>query len=177
MKQILREKLPLSSICLLVVTGIVVAAFAYGASSTSSVAATVTAQNISISVSSGSVAYGSVALGGSASTTATGLNNTQNASNTGNISENFNIQGQNTTNWTLAGSAGSEQYAHKFCNAGTSTCNTSPTWNALTTSYTALSTSSVAVGTTRPFDLQILVPSATSYFTQQNPNVTVQATQ
>ncbi len=179
MKQTSKQKFPLSSVCLLVVTGILAASLVYGASSTSSVTATVTAQNISIGVGDGSIAYGTVALSSSASTTVNGglnggLGDTQSATNTGNITENFNIKGQNTTNWTLGATAGSEQYAHKFCNNGT--CNASPSWTALTTNYQTLA-SGITTSGTQSFDMQILIPSSTATFTVQNPDVIVQATQ
>ncbi len=172
-------RLPLSSICLVVVTGLMAATLVYGVSSTGSVSTTITAQNISVGIGDGSVAYGSVPLGSSASTTVNGglnggLGDTQSATNTGNITENFNIKGQNTTNWTLAATAGSEQFAHKFCNNGS--CNASPTWTAMTTNYQSLATGITTSGT-QSFDLQILVPTATAYFTQQAADVIVQATQ
>jgi hypothetical protein len=87
------------------------------------------------------------------------------------VTEDLNIRGQNSANWTLAGTAGANQYAHKFC---ITTCDSSPTWTALTTSYQTLQTSVAASGT-KVFDLQILVPSSSATYTQESLTVTVQA--
>lgn len=140
---------------------------------TGSVTATVTAQNISVSVTDGGVAYGTLALSGTADTTSAGVNDSQTATNDGNVVEDFNVKGANTTAWTLAATQGSEQYFHKFCNNGT--CDSSPTWTALTTNYQTLGTSIAATSGTKEFDLQIGVPSATATFTSQSASVTVQA--
>src|SRR3989344_4500561 len=86
--------------------GLIVASFA-GAASTATVAATVTAENISVSVADGTVTYGTLASNTSKGTTVADLNDLQTATNNGNITESFNIKGQNSANWTLAGTAGS----------------------------------------------------------------------
>ncbi|HLM83757.1 MAG TPA: hypothetical protein VK254_00905 [Candidatus Bathyarchaeia archaeon] len=144
------------------------------AADTGQVSATVTAQNITVSVTDGSVSYGTLALSGiSATTTGAGnVNDSQIATNDGNVAEDFNIKGASTTAWTLAATQGANQYFHKFCNNGT--CDVSPTWTALTTNYQTLGTSIASSGT-KEFDLQIGVPSSTATFTQQNADVTVQA--
>jgi hypothetical protein len=142
------------------------------AASTASVAATVTTENISVTVTDGSVSYGTLSAGASASTIASDKNDTQTATNNGNVAEDFNIKGQNSANWTLASSAGTDQYVHKFC---TGTCGTPPTnYTALTTSYQSLATNKAAAGT-QTFDLQITVPNPSTVFTQQSVDVTVQA--
>jgi hypothetical protein len=142
------------------------------AGSTSSVAATVTTQNISVAVTDGSVSYGTLAAGDSKSTIASDLNDTQTATNDGNVAEDFNIKGQNTANWTLGATSGTDQYSHKYC---TGTCGTPPTnFTALTTSYQTLASNKAASGT-QTFDLQITVPSPSTVFTQQSVDVTVQA--
>jgi hypothetical protein len=139
---------------------------------TGSVTATVTAQNISISVSDGSVSYGTLAINTTEDTTSGGVNDSQTATNEGNVTENFNIMGSDTGSWTLAATQGSDEYFHKFCNNGT--CDSSANWTALTTSYQTLATG-VASSGTQEFDLQIGVPSSTAVFTEQNADVTVQA--
>lgn len=127
---------------------------------------------ISITISDGSISYGMLPKGATKDTTSSGVNDSQTATNNGNVAEDFNIKGQNTTAWTLAGSQGSEQYFHKFCNNGT--CDASPTWTALTTNYQAVG-SNIATSGTKEFDLQIGVPSATATYTSQNADVTIQA--
>ncbi len=142
------------------------------AADTGTVAATVTAQNISVTVSDGSIAYGIMAVSTSRSTITGDVNDMQTATNNGNVAEDFNIRGQNSTAWTLASSIGADQYVHRFCVA---TCNTPPTnYTALTTSYQTLA-NSVATSGTQTFHLQLLTPSSSSSYTSQSVDVIVQA--
>ncbi|HUW24702.1 MAG TPA: hypothetical protein VMW04_03695 [Patescibacteria group bacterium] len=142
------------------------------AADTGTVTATVTAQNIALTVSDGTITYGTMGIGSSAATIASGLNDSQDAVNTGNVTSKFNIKGQNSTNWTLGANPGSETYSHKFC---TSSCDASPSWTALTTSYATL-VASIGVGATQNFDLIVYTPSSTANYTQQSVDVTVQVT-
>lgn len=140
------------------------------AADTANVTATVTAQNISVSVADGTVTYGIMALNTSKGTTT--LTDTQTATNNGNVTENFNIRGQNTAAWTLAGAAGADAYVHRFC---TATCNTPPTnYTALTTNYQTLATA-VATSGTQTFELYLTTPTTTSSYLEQSVDVTVQA--
>jgi competence protein ComGC len=150
------------------------------ASSTGTVAATVTPQNISVSVTDGTVSYGTVDLSSSQNTTSGGLDDTQTATNDGNVAEDFNIESTNATGgtaWTLAGTIGLNQYKHSFCTAGSGSpdpCDTGPTWTAMTTSYQALG-SNISASGTKKFDLKIDTPSSVSDFVQKSITVTVQA--
>ena len=119
----------------------------------------------------GTVAYGTLATSATKDTTTGDLNDPQTATNNGNITEAVNIKGQSTTAWTLAGAAGADQYKHEFC---ITTCNTSPTWTALTTSYQTLA-ASVATSGTQVFYTKITAPSSSSSFTQQSADITIQA--
>lgn len=144
------------------------------AASTGTVTATVTAQNISVSVADGSISYGTVALSSSADTTSNGVNDSQTATNDGNITENFNIKDAGSTAaWTIAGTVGADTYKHEFC---TSTCDTTPSWTALTGNYQTLA-SSVSTSGTSVFDLKLSTPTSSASYTQQSLTVTVQATQ
>ncbi|HZX50167.1 MAG TPA: hypothetical protein VFE94_03420 [Candidatus Paceibacterota bacterium] len=147
--------------------GLLIAAGAYAAQ-TGVVSATVTAQNISVAVQDASIAYGSLALSASYSTLAAEANDLQFASNIGNLTEDFNIQGADTASWTLESAIGSEQYTHEF------STNRGTVWVKLSTSYQQL-VDAVAQNVSQQFDLQITVPSGTSDFTQQTAAVTVQA--
>lgn len=139
------------------------------AADTASVTATVTVQNISVTVADGTVAYGTLAVNASADTNPA---DTQTATNNGNVTENFNIKGQNSANWTLANIAGADNYVHRFC---TATCTTPPTnYTALTTSYQTLA-ASVATSGTQTFDLVITTPTSSTNYTEQSVDVTVQA--
>ena len=142
-----------------------------GAASTATVAATVTVQNISVTVADGSVAYGTQGTSATVDTTSGGLDDSQTATNNGNITEDLNIKGQNSANWTLVATAGADQYFHKFC---TSNCDSSPTWTAMTTSYQQLANAVSGSGTS-VFDTQLGTPTSSTNFTQQSVDVTVQA--
>jgi hypothetical protein len=141
------------------------------AAGTDSVSATVTVQNVSVAVSDGTVTYGTLATSTTEDTTSGGLNDSQTAQNDGNVTIDLNIRGQDSANWTLAGTAGSDQYRHRFC---TSNCDASPTWTALTTNYQNLA-QDVASSGTQVFDLELSTPTSSSNFSQQSVDVTVQA--
>lgn len=143
------------------------------AAETGTITATVSAQNISIGVSSGTVTYGVVGTGSSKSTTNTGTDQTQVATNQGNVAETFNIKGQTAGGWNLASVAGSEAYFHRWC---TTNCDSSPTWYSLSTGYTTLATG-VAASATQAFDLLVGTPSITTDYSTHSVDVTVQATQ
>lgn len=149
--------------------------FCVRAALTATVAATVTAQNVSVSVTDGTVSYSTLSLG-SSMTTATSdgdsLDDSQTVHNDGNIAEDFNIRGSDSSGgWTLAASPGAEQYSQDFC---VSTCDTSPTWTALTTSNSSLTTNVAAAGT-QVFDLRIRMPTSTAIYTSQSVDITIQA--
>lgn len=143
------------------------------AASTGTVTATVTAQNISVSVADGSISYGTIALSSTADTTSTGTNDSQTATNDGNVTEVLNIRGSNSAAWTLAGTVGANQYKHEFC---VTTCDSSPSWTALTTNYQTLA-GSVSSSGTQVFDLKLSTPTSSASYTVQSVDVTVQATQ
>jgi hypothetical protein len=146
------------------------------AADTGDVSATVTVQNVAITVTDGTVEYGTLAASGTKDTVT--LTDTQTANNTGNVQEDFNIKGYNVSSgcsWTLSSSTGSEQYFHKFCNDTDNDCATPPTsYSALTTDYATLGSDVTASGTV-DFQLQIGVPSSTSCTDEATVTVTVQA--
>lgn len=138
------------------------------------IGATVTAQNVSITVTNGNVAYGILTLNTSRSTTGgTNLVGTvPSIQNTGNVDISLGVIGTNSASWTLAGTNGSDTYVHTFC---ASSCTNPPT------NYTPLTLSAqTLVGSLPPtesqtLDLRITTPTSTAAFTQQTVNVTVQA--
>jgi hypothetical protein len=160
----------IATLCTLGVVGMVIGAAVLGATE-ATITATVTVQNISLSVSDGSIAYGVLPTGYSKSTC--DLNDTQTVTNDGNVAEDFNIKGQNSQNWTLGSTPGSEVYVHKFA---TSSCeyinwDTAP---ALTTSYQTMATN-VAQNATTTLNLRITTPTTTNHYTEQDVSVTVMA--
>jgi hypothetical protein len=170
--KLLLSFLPVVSI--LVLTGMVIGVVSLAAD-TAAVTATVTARNISVTVADGSIVYGNVAVSGTASTTSSGVDNSQIASNNGNVSETFNIIGTDSAAWTLEAAIGADQYTQAFCN--TLTCDTVPTWTLMQeAAYTTLSSSTVATSTGQQvFDTRINLPSSSSSYTEQSVNMTVQA--
>jgi hypothetical protein len=128
---------------------------------------------IAVTVGDGTVSYGIMGTSETRSTSS-GMWDTQSATNTGNVAEDFTIRGTNTANWTLGATPGDEQYSHAFC---TASCTSAPTnYTALTTGETSLVTN-VTVGTAQLFDLNISTPTATTHATQQNVDVVITATQ
>ncbi|HEX8923643.1 MAG TPA: hypothetical protein VF828_02835 [Patescibacteria group bacterium] len=144
------------------------------AGNTASVTATVIAQNISVSVADGSISYSTMSIGASA-TTALGdgdsLSDTQVATNDGNVSEQFNVSGTNSANWTIGSNPAANVYSHDFC---VSNCDVSPTWTPLTTGYQTLAVGVTPAGT-EAFDLRLRMPTSSTVYTSQSVNVTVQA--
>lgn len=154
--------------CILALVGVTVYTNA-SAATTATVAATATVQNISVTVADGTVAYGTLASNASAGTYNA---DTQAVTNNGNITENINVRGTNSADWTLAASTASDQYVHRFCNAS---CWNAPTgYTALTTSYQTLA-SNVTTSATTALELYITTPNPSTVFTQQSVDVTVQA--
>jgi hypothetical protein len=146
------------------------------AADTDEVSATVTVQSISLTVSDGDVTYGALAASSTRDTTDDEADESQTVTNTGNVTEDFDIKGENVTvgcTWTLASTEGDEQYFHKFCNNGT--CDALPSWTALTADYATLAEDK-AVSGTQEFDLQIGVPSTTTCTDEATVTVTVLAT-
>lgn len=141
------------------------------AATTGTVTATVTAQNVSVTISDGTVSYGTLALNQSAGTNAT---DTQTATNNGNVAEDLTIKGSNSANWTLsATNTSTDTYVHKFC---TASCATAPTnYTALTTNYQSLA-SNIAANGTQTFDLYLTTPQTSTVYTAQNVDVTILAT-
>ena len=136
---------------------------------------------VSVSVSDGVVEYDIMPANTSKSTLPGELNDMQTATNDGDVTENFNIKGQDATGggctWTLASSNGSDQYVHQFCNDTDLDCSSPPTnYTALTTSYQPLDTG-IAVSGTVDFQLRIITPNPSSCYGQQSVNVTIQAVQ
>jgi len=145
------------------------------AATSATVAATVTLQNVSVTVADGSISYGTIAANNYMTTLSSpGLADQQTATNAGNVNEDFTIKGSDSANWTIGGAPGSDVYTHKFCKATCGT-NASPTnFTALTTSYQSLATAVTTSGT-QVFDLQLFTPTSSTFFTSQSVDVTVMA--
>lgn len=166
-----------STLCLLIFLSFMFETMAK-ADTTGTVTATVTAQNVSVTITTGgSVAFSTINTDSTEDTTSSGVNDTETAENNGNITENFNIKAENSTStgagWTMGAAADSEIYTIKFC---TSDCDGTPTWNAIgiDPSYETLA-ASIAKDGTQDFDLQVSTPTSTTDYNEQTITVTIQA--
>jgi hypothetical protein len=167
-KSFLGEIIIFFGVCL-VMTGLVFAA------DTSSVSASVTIENISVQVADGNVSYGVMNLSSWKSTLVGELNDMQTATNNGTVEEDFNIKGQNSANWTLASTAGIDQYVHQFCNDTDLDCSNPPTsFTASSTNYQTLGTNIAVLGN-EVFQLRIGTPSFSNSSAQQSVDVFIQA--
>ena len=141
------------------------------------VSATVTAELVSVSITSdGTVSYGTLALSTTKDTVA--LGQTQTATNSGNVTANFNIRSSDAissggTDWNLAASAGTNDFTHEFSVDGDSNWIAFDVVNA---NYSTLENSVLASGTT-DFDLRIGTPVVSTDSVEHTVTVTVQATQ
>lgn len=170
-----------ATIGIIALVGMMIVGLARAADPTAEVTATVTVQQVALTVTPGTVAYGTLATSGTKDTTSGGVNATQQANNTGNVNVDFDVMGIDVTGtctWELADTQSSEQYFHKYCTTGAGSpdpCDTTPTWNAMNEdTYTEFATGIAPSGNKR-FDLQIGVPSSTTCMTEVNVNVWVQA--
>jgi len=171
----LKKKILISGIALVLLGALVMPTTAF-ADTEGTVDATVTASLVSVSITSdGTVAYGILAIGATQNTTASGLVDTQTATNDGTEIANFNIKSSGAaggTPWTLAASTGSiNEFTH------TASIDSGVTWDiAMTTadSYVALATGIEAAGT-QDFDLRIEMPSSVTDFTEHTITVTILA--
>jgi len=147
------------------------------AEETGTVTATVTAQNISVTITTdGSVAFSTIGVDSTkdTGTGAEGVDDTETAQNNGNVIENFNIRATDSSSWTLAGTAGNEIFTMKSCIAG---CDeVSPTWTSVGEDPTYVTLASgIATTNSQDFDLQVGTPTTTAVFDQQTITVTIQA--
>lgn len=129
--------------------------------------------SVTLEPGSGTVTYGSVLS--SQDTTSSGVNQTQTVRNTGNTEVDIDIKGQHSGSWTLGAAAGDAIYKHEWC---TQTCDATPVWNAMTTTYDSdyLATN-VFPDSTIDFDLKLTVPTSNAGTNQQNVDVFVRAVQ
>lgn len=90
------------------------------AATTATVSATVRFQTFSVSVSDGSIAYGVLASNATQSTLPSALNDTQTMTNDGNATENINLRGYDSANWTIVqvDPPGANQYWEQFSTNG-----------------------------------------------------------
>ncbi|MEK7609682.1 MAG: hypothetical protein AAB470_00995 [Patescibacteria group bacterium] len=141
------------------------------AASTATVAATVTATNLAVSITDGSIAFGSVAL--NTATTTVGNGETQTVSNDGSNAV-INVKSGNATGgttWTLGTSPGSNIFKLEV---STTTGSTYMTFQATDTYLTASSSS--ASLTTGPLNFRFTTPTVSTDFVQKSLTITVQVT-
>ena len=150
-------------------------AFPVGADDEATVTSTVTPELIAISVLDGAVDYGVLPLDTVEDTTlATGVNDTQEISNDGNVDVDLDVKSGDATSagtpWNLAAARGSDEFTHEFSDDSGSTWTT---FNVDNVTYTAMSTS---VSTTQDMDLRIGTPTSSTDTLEHSITVTVLAT-
>lgn len=139
------------------------------------ICAKITVEIISVDINTdGVISYG--LMNSNESKTTLDLSDSQIAGNDGNVAEDFNIMGQDSANWELSNSNGSDAYAHMFCNDTLNACDSPPTnyYAFNEDDYTGFASSTVASGTVT-FQLRITTPNPSNVYTQQTVDVTVQA--
>ena len=157
------KKIAIVGLAILMVAGWLIPA---NASDTATITVTVTPTGtLSITVTPTSWANGNLAYGSSNSTSSGYFNVTNN----GTITCNVNILGSNTTNWTIASSAGYNQFVMQASTDG------GTNWNiTLSTTATSLFTS-LAPNDYKTFDLKLIMPTGGDTTSQQTITVTLQA--
>jgi hypothetical protein len=164
------KKRILALVAVLALVGALVPAIVFAAEGT--VTCTVSAFLVSVTVTDGNVAYGALEVGASKSTK--DLSDTQTATNSGTVAENFTIKSSDATrasgtNWTLVtGTPGTNEFKHEF------SIDSGSTWTPMTTSYASLKTN-VLSGSNQTFDLRITMPGSTTDYQQHTITVTVMA--
>ena len=142
-----------------------------GAASTATVSATITANNLAVSVADGSIAFGSVAL--NTATTTAGNSDTQTVTNDGSDAV-LNVKSGNATGgttWTLGTSAGSDIFKLEV---STTTGSTYMTLQATDTYLTASSTFASLEG--QDIDFRFTTPTVSTDFVQKSLTITLQVT-
>jgi hypothetical protein len=145
------------------------------AANSANVNATVTVQNISLTVSTdGVIPYGTLGQNSTANTcsTAPNLNDAQTIQNNGNVPEDFAIAGVDTVSWTVETTAGTDQYVHSYKNGA---CTTTFTGDGTLDTTPASFASNIAATSTATLNLQINTPNPSTVFTEQAPNVVLTA--
>lgn len=170
------------TIGVLVMVGMVVGVLARAAT-TGVVTASVTVQNIAVSLNRSSFAYGSIPANSASSTITLWAGLGMIATNDGSVA-NFDIYGAHTgtgasgNGWDLAtATSTTDNYKHRFCVGNAAACPNiqSPTqYTSLTTSTQTLQASVASLGTVT-FELTMHTPNPSTKFTEQSAAVTVQA--
>lgn len=145
------------------------------AQSTAQVTATVTPMLVAVSVDTGAVDYGVVDLNSTASPTG---DPTIQATNDGNVNEDFDILGADAvatvggeTDWTLASAPGPNTYSHRFATGAFSSYGNLDKG----ANYVPMAAGVASAGS-EGFKLQIDTPSLSTGMGQRTTTVTVRAT-
>ncbi|MFA6982284.1 MAG: hypothetical protein WC243_04690 [Patescibacteria group bacterium] len=145
---------------------------------TDTVQAYITAEVISVAIDEDTIPFGVVGTGSTQNTTSLGLGDgppeyTITATNNGSVAEDFDIAGDDSTNWTLAADAASEVFTLDHC---VTTCDTSPLWvqSGIGASFVEFANNIAALGTS-DVDLQVGTPTFTTHVTEESFTVTIQA--
>ena len=156
------------------IIGIIIGCFMWsvtGASDTDTIGATVSATNLSLSVSDGNIAYGNVAL--DTATTTVDHGETQIVTNEGSDMK-LNVKSSNASNgtgWTLAAAPGENLFKHEV------STTTGSSYMAFVDDSTYLTASSTMASgaATQNLDFQLTTPTISADFVEKSITITVQA--
>lgn len=170
----MNTKSKLSIICVLAFVGIIIGNI--GLADTSTVTATVTIGDVQVTLTPTEFSYGTMPYGTSKESfdiigQEEGDKNIK--ATVGSILTSLTIKGASTTDWTLEGSIGNNQYVHAFGMATDGT--TKPDSYAALTGTLATLSSNIASEQSVYFGLKISTPSSGTETTTQEAQVIVQA--
>jgi hypothetical protein len=160
------RKLALLLATLASITGLLT--LAANAENPATVTVTVTALNISVTVSPNSLTYGTRQVGVTDAIPSPAFFT---VTNNGNVNENFAIKGTDSTAWELADTAGLNQYAHRFATSSQGIFASINEDNGVNIVNGVVPTGNVDVY------LKMDLPTSTSATQPQNVNVSIIATQ
>jgi hypothetical protein len=156
-----------SIICIVFIVCLTAMMSAHGAL-TGTVTATVTVENVSVTVADGGVAFGTIAV----NTAANSCSDSQTVTNAGNVNEDFTIEVANSANWTVGAATDSNVFIASFKAAacpytGSTQLTAADAPLSLATNKAAEATVTLNVG--------ITTPTASTNYTAQSIVFTVTA--
>jgi hypothetical protein len=161
---------------ILTVVAFIVFGFVVANAAEDTITATVTFEQIALTVSDKSISYGTIAASGTQDTVT--LTDSQTVTNSGNLNEDFDIKalatttGGTCTHWSIlaSGAPGANQYGHAWSITGGSGSD----WDRFSSTYEEFVSDKAPAGTAT-LDLKIFMPSSSDCAAAQNVDVTIQA--
>ena len=148
------------------------------AATSANVTATVSVKEIAVSVDPTSFDYGVLDAGATSTSTGSPDPAGIDATNDGNVKEDFSIRGADTTNWVLAGTAGVNTYVHEASiDSFVTPVTLNNTSSEILSGDPEVADDGVAVANSVNFKLRLTAPTENTGALQQSAQVTVLATE